>query len=645
MRNFGRALRDALRHWPSIAVATLCSLAIAALWGANIGACYPILELTLKDQSISSWLADERVAAEKRLAKIDKEIALLTADPQADKTVRLQNQLASLQQNAAIERGTIERIDRYQPWVDKHVPSKPFQTVALIVGIVMASTLLKHLFMMANELLVARVATDISCSIRQKIFDRALHLDRASFSNYGTSGISAHIMHTSEMLSNALMNTLGGAVREPLKIAACLIGAGMICWRLLLLSTIVAPLVGGLLYWITTRLRAISRGVLTRSSSFYEVMLESLGNIQTTQAYTMESFEQARFAKATQELRRNGLKFVFYTTLSKPIIELLGLGMMCTAIIGGAYLVLNQETHLLGLPICDKPLTVSALLVFFGMLIGASDPLRKLAAVYSTIYAGVIAADALYPFLDKESKVCDPATPVEPPAPHRMLTLNNVTFGYRSDQVLLREVSLSIPYGSTIAIVGHNGSGKSTLINLLCRFYDPSSGGLSLDDVDLRDMRLESLRKRIALVTQHSELFNNTVAYNIRYGAMEATDEQVVDAAEQAHAHEFISKALDNGYESFVGQNGQRLSGGQRQRIALARALMRNPEILILDEATSQIDMQSEQLIRESLAMHRGRRTMIIITHREALLDLADRTFEVADGQLIERQPPRTKAA
>jgi ATP-binding cassette subfamily B protein/subfamily B ATP-binding cassette protein MsbA len=147
------------------------------------------------------------------------------------------------------------------------------------------------------------------------------------------------------------------------------------------------------------------------------------------------------------------------------------------------------------------------------------------------------------------------------------------------------------------------------------------------------------------LVTQHSELFNNTVAYNIRYGAMEATDEQVVDAAEQAHAHEFISKALDNGYESFVGQNGQRLSGGQRQRIALARALMRNPEILILDEATSQIDMQSEQLIRESLAMHRGRRTMIIITHREALLDLADRTFEVADGQLIERQPPRTKAA
>ncbi len=646
MRNFGRALRDALRYWPSIVAATLCSVAVATLWGANIGACYPILELTLKDQSISHWLNNERAAAETRLVAVEEQLKQLPpAKPGVELSARDRNQRAALEQNAAIERATIERITDYQPWVDKYVPQRPFETVALLVAILVVSTLIKHVFWLINDLLVARVAMDISRNIRQRIFDRALHMDRASFARQGTSGFSAHITHTSEMLSAALMNTLGGAIREPLKIASCLIGAAFICWRLLLVSMLVAPLVGLMLWFVTTRLRKVTRGVLSRSTGFHQVMLESLGNIQTTQAYTMEPFEKARFAKATYELRRNGLKYVFYSTLAKPIIELLGLGMLGIAIVGGAYLVLNQETHLLGIRICREPLTVSALLVFFGMLIGASDPLRKLSTVYSTIYAGTMAADALYPVLDQESKIRDPETPIEPAAPHKMLELRDVCFGYRADQQLLQNVSLQIPFGSTIAIVGHNGSGKSTLINLLCRFYDPQAGSLALDGVDLREMRIESLRKRIALVTQNTELFHESVAFNIRYGTMTATDDQVKYAAKEAHAHEFITSVLEANYETNVGQNGQRLSGGQRQRVALARALLRDPEILILDEATSQIDMHSEELIRDSLAAHRGERTMIIITHREALLDLADETYEVKDGKLHRRSKTLQRAA
>jgi ATP-binding cassette subfamily B protein/subfamily B ATP-binding cassette protein MsbA len=201
--------------------------------------------------------------------------------------------------------------------------------------------------------------------------------------------------------------------------------------------------------------------------------------------------------------------------------------------------------------------------------------------------------------------------------------------------------------GTTIALVGHNGSGKSTLVNLLCRFYDPQQGALTLDGVDLRAMRIKDLRRRIAIVTQNTELFNESVAFNVRYGSMQASDEQVIAAAKEAHAHEFITEVLDAGYDTVVGQNGQRLSGGQRQRIALARAILRDPEILILDECTSQIDMQSEQLIRESLSAHRGKRTMIIITHREALLDLADRIYEVREGKLWlqERARPMSSAA
>jgi ATP-binding cassette subfamily B protein/subfamily B ATP-binding cassette protein MsbA len=636
MRNFGRALRDALRFWPSLVLATLCSIAMATLWGANIGACYPILEVALRGESISSWLEGEQKAAQRRIEEIQGKLQDLPVvdDLSPAERARIQNKRALLEQQVVNEQNAIQRTVRIKPWVDRWVPRDPFHTIACIVAVLIGSTLIKHVFMLINEVLVARVAVDISRGIRQKIFQQALDMDRAKFAKYGTSGFSAHITSTSEMLSNGLMNTLGGAVREPLKILSCLIGAGLICWRLLFLSMIVAPLVFGLLWWVTRRLKSISQGALNRVAGFHQVMLESLGNVQTTQAYSMENYESNRFAQSMWEMRMLNLKFILYTTLAKPVIELLGLGMLGTAIVGGAYLVLNQETHLLGIRICNQPLSVSALLIFFGMLIGASDPLRKLSAVYSSIYAGTIAADVLYPLLDYRSTICNPEHPRVPPSPHQMLKLSDVSFGYTPEQKLLDSVSLEIPFGSTAAIIGHNGSGKSTLINLLCRFYDPVQGSLTLDGVDLREMTIENLRKRIAMVTQHSELFNNSVAYNIRYGSPDATDEEVEQASREAHAHEFITTVLEKGYDTFVGQNGQRLSGGQRQRIALARALLRNPEILILDECTSQIDMRSEQLIRESLAAHRGRHTMIIITHREALLELADVVYEVADGGL-----------
>ena len=513
-------------------------------------------------------------------------------------------------------------------------PPDPFRTVALIVAVLMFSTVVKQLFMMVNEYLVGRAAVDISMDLRQRIFEKALSLDRANFARIGPSGFTTQITQVAEGLSQGLINTLGGAVREPMRILSCLVGAGLICPRLLLISLIVAPVIGVLLVTLTRRLKKVSHRMLMRSTSFHDVMLESLGNIQTVQAYNMEAEESKRFRRATNDVRNYVLKFVFYSGLSKPLIEFLGLGMLCTTIIGGAYLVLNEQTHLLGIRISDEPLSVTQLLIFFAALVGASDPLRKLSSVYSSIYAGSVAADVLYPLLDQTADIRDPANPLPFPKGHDKIVLENVDFGYRPDSIILRDVSLEIPFGSTIAIVGHNGGGKSTLVNLICRFYDPLQGCMKIDDLDLRHVRIEDLRRRIALVTQHTELFNDTVRYNIAYGNPGVTDQQIEAAAKGAHAHEFIDQQLPEKYETRVGHNGQRLSGGQRQRIALARALLRDPEILILDEATSQIDMTSEQLIRDSLAEHRGKRTMIIITHREALLALADVIYEVREGKL-----------
>lgn len=659
MHNFLRALRKASKHWPSLLIAAACSFAVAALWGANIGAFYPILEVTIRGKSMQTWLAEEIQTRETTIVSLDASMAELEAQlaelpTQADgspapevaaEAARLQTSLGGLRSERASQQAQIAGYEKMRPWIDRFVPASPFQTIAWIVAALMASTLIRHFFLISNEYLVGRVALDVSRDLRMGIFEKAMYMDRAGYAQYGTAGFMAQMTHTTDMLSTGLINAFGAAIREPLKVVACLVGAGLICWRLLLLSLIIAPVVGWLLVSVTRRIKATSSRMLCKAGSFHAVMHESLGNIQTVQAYRMEPHEQERFGDATLMMRNFGLKFIFYTSLSKPIIEFLGLGMLGTTIVGGAYLVLNKETHIMGIPICEQPLSVSALLVFFGMLIGISDPLRKLSAVYSTIYSGTVAADAVFSMLDRPHSIQDPANPVDVASPHRVLSLNHIDFAYQPNQQILNDVSLDVPYGSTIAIVGHNGCGKSTLINLLCRFYDPSGGALALDGVDFREMRVDDLRKRIALVNQHTELFNETVTYNIRYGNPGATDEDVVRVAREAHAHEFIVTALEAGYDTVVGQNGHKLSGGQRQRIALARALLCEPEILILDEASSQIDMQSEQLIRESLARHRGERTMIIITHREKLLELADRIFEVKDGRLVETNAASRSAA
>ncbi len=650
MKNFMRAIRMASQHWLSVTLAAVCSFAVAALWGANIGAFYPILEVTIRGKSMQQWVDEEYVkhdvAVQTAQASIADQQALLAAQPPPAEAKSVQAGIDALQTELTVEQAQRGYYAKLKPWVDRWVPASPFQTIALIVVALLVSTLVKHFFLISNEVLVGKVSLDISRNLRNRVFEQALTMDRASFASRGNANFVTLIVHITDMLSTGLINALGAALREPLKIVACLVGASFICWRLLVLSVLVAPIVGVLLYFVTRSLKRVARRMLERAAGFHEVLLEALANIQTVQAYRREDNELQRFEAATLLLRRFGLKFLFLTSLSKPIIEFLGIGMLGTTIIGGAYLVLNQQTSLFGIMICKEPLSVSALLVFFGMLVGISDPLRKLSAVYSSVYAGTIAADAIFPVLDHASKIIDPVQPQALPRPHQTLTIHETCFSYaNSNQKVIDDISLSIPYGSTVAIIGSNGSGKSTLINLLCRFYDPSSGSIQFDGIDYRDLRIDDVRSRFALVNQQTELFNETVAYNIRYGNPQASDAEVERVARAAHAHEFISTVLDQGYETKVGQNGSRLSGGQRQRIALARALLCDPEVLILDEATSQIDMQSEQLIRESLAEHRGERTMIIITHREKLLELADVVYEVVEGRLIERPHLAANAA
>jgi ATP-binding cassette subfamily B protein/subfamily B ATP-binding cassette protein MsbA len=304
--------------------------------------------------------------------------------------------------------------------------------------------------------------------------------------------------------------------------------------------------------------------------------------------------------------------------------------------LGGGYLVLNEQTHLFGIHISDVPLTHGWITMFFAALAGAADPVRRMSAIFNSLQRAAASSDRVYELFDRTTQLTEPASPAQLPDRLGNIEFRDVSFSYQPDEPVLDAVNLKVAPGETIAIIGPNGCGKSTLMNLVPRFYDPTHGSVTLDGTDLREFRIRELRTRLGIVSQETLLFNDTVANNIRYGSTEATDQQVIEAAKQAHAHRFITEKLSDGYESPCGPSGNRLSGGQRQRIALARAILRDPEILILDEATSQIDVESERLIHEVLEKFVQGRTVFMITHRPSTLALADRIVVMDQSRIVD---------
>jgi ATP-binding cassette subfamily B protein/subfamily B ATP-binding cassette protein MsbA len=330
------------------------------------------------------------------------------------------------------------------------------------------------------------------------------------------------------------------------------------------------------------------------------------------------------------------MRIALYDSFVSPTIEVVGLGMVILASVMGGYLVLGQQTHILGIKISDVPLTHGMMSIFFAMLVGMADPARRMSNEFSHIQQAVAAADRIYEVLDSEPTIVDPAVPVTLPPLARALRFEGVSFHYHPDKPVLRDVTLEVRAGETIAIVGPNGCGKTTLLQLLPRFYDPVAGRITIEGVDIRDVRLRDLRSRFGLVSQETLMFNDTVESNIAYGAPDAGQAEIEAAARKAHAHAFIAEKLPEGYQTLVGPGGSRLSGGQRQRIALARAILRNPEILLLDEATSQIDIESEQLIHEVLQEFSRDRTTFMITHRVSMISLADRVVVMDQGRIVD---------
>jgi len=628
----------ATKYRLSILAAFFCSIMVGVLWGGSISALYPVVEIVFRGESLHDW-AEQRIKNDQsHRAEIATEIRNLEAEGlQADADGRSKadadHELILKQTALSSAETQLERSRMFQKYIRAYLPDNPFQNLLVVVVFVVLLTVLKSVFLVFNMMLVARICALTSYNLQNQLFENTLHEDLATFNKNGTSGILSVFTHNMRVLEAGIGAFFGKAIREPLKMVACLVGAALISWQLLLLCLALTPVGFAVLWWLSRAMKKSSGTNLDVVKEIYLRLSESFNCIKAVKAFTTEDYEQERFRVTGRVFVYHKLRMALFRSLFRPATEITGMVVIGMAILFGAYLVLNHRTEIFGLSMGSRPLSPGALVVFFGMLAGIADPIRKMSDIYGSIIAATSAADRVYLWMDRTPKIRDPEKPHTLARPHQELYFQNVNFHYRGNEPVLKNIDLRIPFGQTVVFMGPNGCGKSTLLNLVPRFFDPVRGTVRMDDISLRDAQLYDLRNRISVVTQETLLFADTIANNIRYGMPDASDEMVIDAAKQAHAHEFIEQ-MSSGYDTFVGKDGGQLSGGQRQRISLARAILRDPEILILDEATSQIDIESERQMHDTLQHFVKGRTALIASHRLATLSIADRIIVMEDGQV-----------
>ncbi len=424
-----------------------CSLTVGVLWGANIGTLYPFVQIVFRgeslQQSVSQTLAEAETRSQELQAGIDRLRSRLAGAP-PDLRTQLQRQIDWQQTRLDAERRVIRSTRAYQPYLDGLLPRDPFLTLVVVIAAMAAGTLLKSLALVGSEVLVARAVHGAVFDIQNEFYRRTLRMDLATFGEDRASVLVSCFTHRIQALTAALNALFGQAVREPLKMTACLIGAALISWRLLVLSLLIAPLGILLLRLLTKSIRRGCRDDMNLVTALYQRVSESFQGILAIKAFTAEQREQARFRETTSRMLRQRKRLAFFLALTKPVSEVMGIGIISVAILASSYLVLHRETHLFGFRISDQPLSPAALMVFYGLLAGVADPARRLGDIYTRLFLGLAAAERVFRLMDREPQIKDPPQPRPLPEGWQGLAFDGVHFAYRPSEPVLRGVELRV---------------------------------------------------------------------------------------------------------------------------------------------------------------------------------------------------------
>jgi len=514
------------------------------------------------------------------------------------------------------------------PFVLKHVlddifVNKDARMLNLIPLGVVVLFLIRGTAMYYQAYLMKYVGEKIVMRLRNRLYDRIQDLPLSFFYKEKTGSLMARITHDVSIVREMISDAMTGVLKDAVMILGL---AGYIYsqdWKLAMAATVVLPIAFYPITEFGRRIRQYSTGYQAAMADLSAFLYETFTGNKIVKAFGMEAWEKKRFAQKSADLFRHQMKQVIVRALSSPVMDFLGgLGIAFIIWFGGHRVISGTQT-------------VGTFTSFIAAALLLYDPVRRLSKFNNTIQQGMAAADRVFDIIEHSSDIKQAVHPIiVPDGPHRV-TFENVSFAYAADETVLKDIRMDVRPGEILALVGASGGGKTTLVNLIPRFFDVTQGKILIDGMDIRRLSLDSLRRQIAIVTQEPILFNDSVRNNIAYGNQDASDAEIEAAARAAYAHDFVVNFPD-GFNTLVGELGERLSGGEKQRLCIARALLKDAPILILDEATSSLDSESEQLVQKALENLMHGRTTFVIAHRLSTVRYADRIVVIDAGRIVE---------
>ena len=527
--------------------------------------------------------------------------------------------------------GVFERKDVLPPYVKDFIIKlhlgdlllkKDMEMLNILPFFLICLFLVKGIFNYGQAYLMNFVGLRIIADIREKLYNHLQTLSFSYFTKTPTGILISRILNDVNLIQGAVSTTISGLFKDIITIMFLIGVAFYQSWKLAIIAFIIFPLGVIPIKELGKRMRKFARKGQQRYGLLTTFLHETITGNRIVKAFTMEEYEKRRFAEENERLFKTFLKRIRVRALTAPIMESLG-GVAAAVIIWvGGYMVTRGE------------LTLGGFVSFIVAIFMLYPNIRELSKVNLEIQEGLAGAGRIFELLDTAAEITDKEGAVRLPPISQEIDFQKVTFKYE-EEVVLKDISLHVKVGEIIALVGMSGAGKTSLVNLLPRFYDVEKGQIRIDGYDIREVTLKSLREQIGLVTQQTILFNDTVRNNISYGNLKSTEQEILEAAKAANAHDFI-KGLPQGYETIIGEQGVKLSGGERQRLSIARALLKNAPILILDEATSSLDSDSETEVQRALEELMKGRTVFVIAHRLSTIRNAHRIVVLSEGQIVE---------